>query len=542
VGPQTGSILIASNAANKNTLSTQAKGDVPGGQTLATDDGTVETGALQDGLLIVNRLTPPRYPATLQSLRVFFAQFQGLPSPVGEQIKLLAFTDPAGTGQPPANPQFIVNQMVTIPAIPANGGFVDFPISTASLSSGSGVKASRSLTIESGDLYVGFQAPRPAKGVVFAADSNGPQQQRAFFSTNDGGSYSKLAGVQSQSGALTPVNIMAQALIGGVGVCSYAISPGSQVFNDAGGSGAVTVTAPSGCQWTADSKVDWVTFGANNSGSGSGTVGFTVAGGTAPRQASVTVAGQAFVIAQAEKVASVSSASYQRLGLAGESIAAAYGLSLSPTTQAAGSVPLPTVIAGTTVKVRDVAGTELFAPLFFTSPGQVNFLMPQGLLPGAATVTVSNGGGSSTGAVLNDVVAPGIFTANANGEGAPAAVVLRIKANGAQTVESLLTFDAKLNQYVTSPIDFGPELGAASDQLFVVLFGTGWRFRSALSAVTCATGGVTAEVVFAGAQGGFVGLDQMNIQLPRSLKGRGEVPLAVTVDGRVANTVKINFK
>jgi uncharacterized protein (TIGR03437 family) len=92
------------------------------------------------------------------------------------------------------------------------------------------------------------------------------------------------------------------------------------------------------------------------------------------------------------------------------------------------------------------------------------------------------------------------------------------------------------------PIDLGPDLGPASDQVFLILFGTGWRFRSAPSAATCGIGGLNSEVLFAGAQGDFVGLDQMNIRLARALIGRGEVDLVVNVEGRVANTVRINIK
>jgi uncharacterized protein (TIGR03437 family) len=541
-GAQTGTLLIASSAVNKNTVAIQVRGDTPGGQSLATDDGTVETGALLDGLVIVNRLTPPRYPVTLRSLRIFFAQFQGLPSPVGEQIKLIAFVDPAGSGQPPANPQLIVNQAVTIPAFPANGGFVDFPVTSAVSAFASAEEAASSLTIESGDLYIGFQAPRPAQGVVFAADSNGPQQQRAFYSTNDGMSYLRLGGIQNQTGALTPVNIMMQGIIGGAGLCTYAISPGSQVFTDTGGSGTVTVTAPNGCNWAANSTSNWIAFNANSSGTGNGTAGFTVGAGTMPRQAAVTIAGLPFIIAQAEKVASVSSASYQRLGLAGDAIAAAYGASLATATQNAPSVPLPTTLAGTTVKVRDSSGTELFASLFFVSPNQINFVMPTGLLPGTATVIATSGESVSVGAVLNDVVAPGIFTANASGQGVAAAQVLRLKANGAQIYESISRYDTTLNQFVAVPIDFGPDLGTAGDQLILTLFGTGWRYRSGIATVTCTIGGVSMEVLYAGPQGDYVGLDQMNLVLPRALAGRGEVDLVLTVDGKLANTVRINFK
>ena len=39
-----------------------------------------------------------------------------------------------------------------------------------------------------------------------------------------------------------------------------------------------------------------------------------------------------------------------------------------------------------------------------------------------------------------------------------------------------------------------------------------------------------------------VGLDQVNIQIPRTLIGSGEVNLVLTVDGKAANTIKVNFK
>ncbi|MBK7599323.1 MAG: choice-of-anchor D domain-containing protein [Acidobacteria bacterium] len=369
-GAQTGTLLIASSAVNKNTVAIQVRGDTPGGQTLATDDGTVETGALLDGLIIVNRLTPPRYPVTLRSLCIFFAQFQGLPSPVGGQIKLIAFVDPTGSGQPPANPQLIVNQTVTIPAFPANGGFVDFPVTTALSAFASAEEAASSLAIESGDLYIGFQAPRPTEGVVFAADSNGPQQQRAFYSTNDGTSYLRLGGIQNQTGSLTPVNIMMQGIIGGAGLCTYAISPGSQVFTDTGGSGTVTVTAPSGCNWAANSSSNWITFNANSTGTGNGTAGFTVGAGTMPRQAAVTIAGLPFANRAGREGSERLQRKLSTTG-SGRRCDCRRIRNLAGNKESSAERPLPTTIAGTTVKVRDSSGTNCSPHCFrLTKPDQ----------------------------------------------------------------------------------------------------------------------------------------------------------------------------
>ncbi len=91
-------------------------------------------------------------------------------------------------------------------------------------------------------------------------------------------------------------------------------------------------------------------------------------------------------------VANVSAASFTGPTLASESIVAAFGAGLATTTQTAGAIPLPTSLAGTTITVRDSAGTERLAPLFFVSPDQVNYQMPPGTMPGLATVTINGGG------------------------------------------------------------------------------------------------------------------------------------------------------
>ena len=55
-------------------------------------------------------------------------------------------------------------------------------------------------------------------------------------------------------------------------------------------------------------------------------------------------------------------------------------------------------------------------------------------------------------------------------------------------------------------------------------------------------GGITAQVQYAGAQSQFAGLDQVNVAVPRALAGLGEVDLALTVDGKAANVVRVNIK
>ena len=238
-------------------------------------------------------------------------------------------------------------------------------------------------------------------------------------------------------------------------------------------------------------------------------------------------------------ITNVSAASYSSGALAAEAIVAAFGSNLATATLSASSAPLPTTLGGVTVRVRDSAGTERLAPLFFVSPAQVNYQMPAGTTTGSATITVTSGDGTvSTGSARINAVAPGLFAATASGQGIAAAIALRIKADGAQSFEPVARFDAAQQKFVAVPIDLGLE----TDQVFLLLFGTGIHFRSALSAVTAKLGGVDAQVAFAGAQGDFVGLDQVNVRLSRSLIGSGEVDVALTADGRAANTVKVHIK
>ncbi|MBI1765201.1 MAG: hypothetical protein HYR56_27630 [Acidobacteria bacterium] len=236
---------------------------------------------------------------------------------------------------------------------------------------------------------------------------------------------------------------------------------------------------------------------------------------------------------------SVSAASFARDIVAAEMIVAMFGVDLATDIKVGETVPLPTTLAGTTVTIRDSAGVQRTAPLFFVSPGQINYLVPAGLAAGTATLTVTTSNNKvSTGTLNVQAVAPGLFAANANGAGVPAAVLFRQKANGQQSLEELI--QAQAGTLVPKPIDLGPD----GDIVLVIAFGTGIRGRSnAASAVTCTLGGTPIDVPFASAQGGLVGLDQLNLgPLPRSLAGRGNVNLVITVDGKAANTMQLNIK
>lgn len=240
-----------------------------------------------------------------------------------------------------------------------------------------------------------------------------------------------------------------------------------------------------------------------------------------------------------DPVTTVTATHYKGPSLAKEAIAAAFGTALANATQAATTTPLPTELAGTTVTVTDSGGASKSAFLFFVSPTQVNFLVPDGLQLGKASIQIRNiAGGTTNGSIRINTVAPGLFSADSSGKGAAAAVALRIKPDGSQTFEPVVEFNNATNQLVPLPIDLGPP----SDQVFLILFGSGLRGRTSLDAVTSLIGGLPMPVTFAGAHPSLIGVDQINIRLARSLQGAGETELRLTVDGLQTNAVRVKIK
>lgn len=239
-----------------------------------------------------------------------------------------------------------------------------------------------------------------------------------------------------------------------------------------------------------------------------------------------------------------SAANYVQSDFAPGSIAVAFGKDLANQGFSSDELPLPTRVAGTQVSVQDSSGRgfQLSAPLFSFLPDQVNYLIPADVVEGYGLVTVWKQSSDQTWQQYTELIritktAPGLFTANSDGQGVPAALLLRVDARGFLSYEQVADYDTTQKKFVPVPID----LSNATEQVFLLLFGTGLRGRSALENVSAKIGGVEAPVLYAGEQGA-PGLDQINVLLPRTLAGRGEVEIVLTVDGKPANPVRLNIK
>ena len=237
------------------------------------------------------------------------------------------------------------------------------------------------------------------------------------------------------------------------------------------------------------------------------------------------------------RITSVHAANFDpELGASAESIVSGFGMGarMAFVCAAAQTIPLPTLLEDVEVRVTDSAGTARPAALFFVSGGQINYEVPAGTAPGLAMVEVLlNGQVVAEGDLQISAVAPGLFSVDASGQGLAAALFLRVPADGPRIQD--FVFD--LTTRAAVPIDLGPE----GDRIFLLLFGTG--IRGFTGEVTATVGGEEVRVLGAVPQGQFVGLDQVNLgPLPRSLTGRGEVDIVLTVDGKVANTVTVTIQ
>lgn len=221
----------------------------------------------------------------------------------------------------------------------------------------------------------------------------------------------------------------------------------------------------------------------------------------------------------------VSAANYSFSSIAAKSIVAAFGSNMASATQVAITQPLPTSLNGTSVQVRDSLGQLRSAPLFFASPNQINYQIPAGTAPGAATIYVTNGSlNTQVGATMVAASALSIFTQDQSG-------------NGAAVALDAFTF--------TPPPFNATQLNGQPNAIAV--FGTGLG-----NDATDIDGNVSASVQatideqpvsvsYAGRAPGFAGLNQLNITFPVGLAS-GTHKLVVSRNGVSSNSVSIVIK
>lgn len=356
------------------------------------------------------------------------------------------------------------------------------------------------------------------------------------------GSFAKFCPPTVANGKVYVATFSGQLQIYGLlpGTCNFSLEQDNQFMSSGEGSGSVNLNVEDGCNWLASSNADWIELASASEGTGRGSIVYNLAPNPSglARRGTLSIGGLEFTVTQAGAAFSASAASYDQAALATESIAVISGQGLAADTASA-SGALPTLLAGTTVRVADSTGVERLAPLFYVSPNQINYQIPADTRTGSALVTIRSADGNvATSNIQIEIIAPGLFSANATGQGIAAAVALRVKPDGTQLFESVSEWDPARQQFVPVAIDVSQD----ADRMFLILFGTGIRYRNRMGEAAVRIGNLSVNALYAGRQGDFAGLDQVNIPLPKSLMGQGDVDVVLKLDGKTTNTVKIRLK
>lgn len=218
--------------------------------------------------------------------------------------------------------------------------------------------------------------------------------------------------------------------------------------------------------------------------------------------------------------------------LAPGSIAAAFGSFPLDSPAGAQGVPLPTSLSGLSMQFG--IGTKV--PLFYAASGQVNFQVPwelAGQSQSSLTATVS-GQSSAAQNVALAPFAPGIFSMNGQGTG-QGAIVDALSGLLVDSSNPAIAGSTYLSIYCTGlgPVTNQPASGAAA---------TSDPLSQTTTTPRVTVGGVQAQVLFAGLAPGFVGLYQVNVQVPAEVTSGNAVPVVIVIGGATSNTGTIAVK
>ena len=175
------------------------------------------------------------------------------------------------------------------------------------------------------------------------------------------------------------------------------------------------------------------------------------------------------------------------------------------------------------------------SPIYFVSPGQINFLVPYATTGATATIVVQNSGANSnTVTVPLAATSPGVYSLDQSGSG-PGAILhadfsLVNAGNPAAAGETVLI-------YVTG-------MGTVTPNVADGTAGTITTLYKSNAEVTVLVAGKAASVSFNGLAPGFPGLYQLNVTLPAPLPlgASGSLPLALQTNNAYHDQVDIPIK
>jgi uncharacterized protein (TIGR03437 family) len=206
------------------------------------------------------------------------------------------------------------------------------------------------------------------------------------------------------------------------------------------------------------------------------------------------------------------------------SLIALYGADMSAATCIAPSAPWALALGGASIVINDRP-----IPLYFASPGQINAQLPSNLAAGPATARVAAGG------ALSD---PVNFTVSASGPS-----IFTIGGSQGAIVNQNGLINGPGQRATRTPgswfIVYGTGPGAATPPVTDGQAAGGDPLSLTNVEPTATIGGAAARVLWSGMAPGFVGLWQMNVEVPTAAPAGAAVPLRVTMAGNVSNEISV---
>ena len=216
------------------------------------------------------------------------------------------------------------------------------------------------------------------------------------------------------------------------------------------------------------------------------------------------------------------------------SIASLYGLNLAADRIIADSPPpLPATLGDTSLNLE---GNN--APLFFISAGQINFQVPNlGFTRNQpAKLVITHGNLSSTITVMVGPYAPALFTTNAQGTGQGSILIAGTASLAAPAGKFPGSRPVKKGEFISiyctglGDVRRRPGLGQPSPSN---------PLSTTLTTPDVTIGTASATVLFSGLAPGFVGLYQVNVQIPDTAPSGDTVNVSLTIGGVTSNTATI---
>jgi len=221
------------------------------------------------------------------------------------------------------------------------------------------------------------------------------------------------------------------------------------------------------------------------------------------------------------------------------SLVSIFGTNFASAVQVADSIPLSTTLANVSVTFNGIP-----APLHFVAQAQVNAQLPWDVLPegvdtGTATIIVSSGGNPSPPKTIQVArFSPGIFSIPSTGVGP--GFVFHSDFSFAQPAGSVPGFAAKPAKRGEVIIFYANGLGPVDHPVA----NGGIPATGVLSNNTVKPqvliGGIQASVVFAGLTPQFVGVNQVNVQVPPNAPIGAAIPIQLVQNG-ITSTDKVTI-